>query len=320
VKERFTVQKPYEEREQWQGDALPTVPIRFPGKAGVRLVSLWDMISTPTYKIVNHAFGLQRMYDDMKRRFHEYLASSRDDSSTVVYSDTDKAGIASMNANMRPWLKDHELGASLKRLNRVIGYADDPDCHIDDLADLIGTLMETLEDELEEKMVFYIPIDDAKIYGHPEDWFPETLISFPSATYDIKEACKCYALERYTACVYHSMAVLQIGLCALAKDVGIALRFPVELAEWGDILRAIESKIEPYEHLPRADPLRQKYDNLYSGCASQFRYLKVGWRNHVAHMREVYDQNKAHTALTHVRDLMEFLSTRLHESGGIIGV
>ena len=27
---------------------------------------------TPTYKIVNHAFGLQKMYDDMKGRFRRY--------------------------------------------------------------------------------------------------------------------------------------------------------------------------------------------------------------------------------------------------------
>lgn len=295
-----TVQKPYEKCEQWQGDALQPFPFRFPGEVGVRLVTLWDMIRTPTYKIVNHAFGLQKMYDDMKNRFHGYLASSRDDFSRVEYSDSDKAGIASMNANMRPWLESHELCASLKRLDRVIGYAADPACHIDNLADLVGTLMEALEDELEEKMVFYVPSDDAKLYERPEKRFPETLISFPSATYDIKEACKCYALERYAACVYHSMAVLQVGLYALAKDVDIALKFPIELAEWGDILRAIENKIAPYESLPRADALRQKYDNLYAGCAAQFRYLKVGWRNHVAHMREVYDQDKAHTALTHV--------------------
>jgi hypothetical protein len=34
------------------------------------------MIGTPVYKIVNHAFGLTQMRDDMKRRFHQYLASS----------------------------------------------------------------------------------------------------------------------------------------------------------------------------------------------------------------------------------------------------
>lgn len=293
--------------------ALLFIPHRILEEKPLRLCTLWDMISSPTYKIVNHAFGLTQMRDDMKRRFHEYLASNRDSFSTVEYSDNDKAGIASMNANMRPWLETHELFGSIDRLDRIVAYAADPDCHIDDLADKINTLMEVLEDELTRKIILYVPHDDVKFYSNPEKWFPETLISFPSATYDAKEACKCYALERYTACVYHSMGVLQVGLYALAGDVGISLKFPVELATWGDILRKIEEKVAPYADLPRGDSLRDRYDNLYSREASHFRYLKDGWRDHVAHMREVYDQNKAHTSLTHVRDFMESLSTRLHE-------
>jgi hypothetical protein len=95
--------------------------------------------------------------------------------------------------------------------------------------------METLEDELEEKKVFCISPKGAELYVSPGHWFTETSISFPSAMGDIEEACKCFALERYTACVYHSMGILQIGLFALARDVGITLKFPIEFAEWGDI-------------------------------------------------------------------------------------
>lgn len=312
------MQKPYEEYEQWQRSALPFVPIRFSAEDRVRLVTLWDMISSPTYKIVNHAFGLTQMRDDMKHRFHEYLASDRSDFRRAEYSENDKSAVASMNTNMRPWLVSHELSGSLDRLDRIVAYTADPSCHIDDLADQINTLMEVLEDELTRKIILYIPHDDMKFYANPEKWFPETLISFPSATDDIKEACKCYALERYGGCVYHSMAVLQVGLYALAGDVSISLKYPVELATWGDIIRKIEEKIAPYADLPRSDSLRERYDNLYAEVASHFRYLKDGWRDHVAHMREIYGQGKAYTALTHVRDLMESLSTRLHEESGIM--
>jgi hypothetical protein len=73
--------------------ALPFVPHQILPNKSLRLCTLWDMISSPTFKIVNHAFGLQKMYDDMKRRFHAYLASSRDSFSSIEYSDSDKAGI-----------------------------------------------------------------------------------------------------------------------------------------------------------------------------------------------------------------------------------
>jgi hypothetical protein len=292
---------------------LPMIPHDILPGEPLRLCTLWDMFTTPTYKIVNHAFGLQRTYDDMKRRFHEYLASNRESFSLAEYSDNDRAGIASMDAAMRPWLESQELKASLARLDRVVAYAADATCHIDDLAELISTLMEALEDELEEKKIFCISSKGAELYADPLHWFTETSISFPSAVRDIEEACRCFALERYTACVYHSMGILQIGLFALARDVGITLKFPIELADWGDIIRKIEEKITPYAALPRGDSQRERYDHLYAGAASHFRYLKDGWRNHVAHMREVYDRDKANTALTHVRDFMESLSTRLHE-------
>jgi hypothetical protein len=271
------------------------------------------MISTPVYKIVNHAFGLTQMRDDMKRRFHQYLASNREDFSAVEYSETDKAGIASMNANLRPWLKTHELDGSIDRLDRVVAYADDPDCHIDDLADLIGTLMEELEFELGRRMVFYIPLEYAEFYDKPEKWFPTSPTAFPSAKYDIEEACKCYALERYTACVFHAMAVLQIGLYALAHDLGVFLKYPVELAEWQEVISAIEAKIEPLRQLPKSHPKRDELLTFYSGCATQFRYFKDAWRNHIAHMREKYTKTNAHSILLQVRDFMETLSTRLHE-------
>jgi hypothetical protein len=184
-------------------------------------------------------------------------------------------------------------------------------------ADLLARDYRRVRDGLLQELHRYtflqIPTEDAKYYLNPEKEFPETLVSFPSATRDVEEACKCYALGRYTACVFHAMAILQVGLHTLAGDVGISLKFSIELAEWGDILRAIKERIKPYASLPRGDALREKYDQLYAGCADQFVFFKDAWRNHVAHNREVYDREKAHSALEHVRVFMESLSTRLHE-------
>lgn len=288
------------------------IPHNFLSDKSLRLCTLWDMISTPTYKLVNHAFGLQHMYDDMKHRFREYM-KHRGDFTPAAFSESDKAGIASMNANMRPWLLSHELSGSVDRLDRVVAYADDPNCHIDDLADQIKTLMEALEDELTRKVILYIPHDDMKFYSRPELWFPKSTSAFPSAKPDIEEACKCYALERYTACVYHSMGVLQAGLYAMAHDLGVILKYPVQMAEWQEVISAVEVKIEPLRQLPRNHPQRDELLSFYSGCAAQFRFLKDAWRNHVAHIRERYSGSDAHTILIHTRDFMEYLSTKLHE-------
>lgn len=173
--------------------------------------------------------------------------------------------------------------------------------------------MEQIESELEDKIVFYVPREDAKLYEKPEEWFPLTSFAFPSALLDIEEACKCYALERYTACVFHAMAVVQTGLYTMAHDLGVTLKYPVQSADWHEIIVAIEGKIEPLRQLSRSHPQRDELLTFYSGCASQFRYFKDGWRNPVAHMRELYKRPDAYAILSHVRDFMELLSTRLHE-------
>jgi hypothetical protein len=271
------------------------------------------MISTPTYKIVNHAFGLTHLHDDMKRRYREYLASDRSSFETVEYSGNDQAAIGEMNVNIRPWLVVHNLRGSLARLDAVVAYALEPNCHIDDLADLIKRLMEEVEFELEGLMVFSILKEDAEFYEKPEKWFPASPNAFPSAKYDIEEACKCYALERYTACVYHAMGILQAGLYAMAHQLGVFLKYPIELADWQEVITAIEAKIEPLRQLPRSHPQRDELLSFYSGCATHFRFLKDAWRNHVAHMREKYNRNAAHTILLQVRDFMEELSTKIHE-------
>lgn len=288
------------------------IPSNFLSGKSLRLCTLWDMISTPTYKLVNHAFGLQHMYDDMKHRFRNYM-KHRGDFTPAAFSESDRAGIASMNANIRPWLISHELVESVKRLNWVVSYAEEPDCHIDDLADLIKTLMEQIESELEEKTVFCIPREDVKFYVEPKNWFPGSFKAFPSATADMEDACRCFALERYTACVYHCMGVLQAGLYAMAHDLGVMLKYPVQMAEWQEVISAIEAKIEPLRQLPRSHPQRDELLSFYPGCATHFRFLKDAWRNHIAHMREKYDRNAAHAILGQVQGFMEQLSEKIHE-------
>ena len=275
----------------------------------LRVCSLWDMIDTPTWNLVNHASGLTDIRDRMKARYHAAINVGM---GPLEYSDNDRNSIEVMDTVMRPWLQSHHLVASLDRLDRVVEYSRDPDCHIDDLADKITALLEALEDELKRKIFLYLPSEFADFYQHPEKVFPETLKSFPSAADDIREACRCYALEANSACVFHCMGIVQRGLYALAVELKVELKFPLHLAEWQTIIDSIEKKIEPMRDGPRGTA---KDDQLsyYSECASQFRYFKDAWRNHIAHMRENYSQSQARTVLSHVQEFMECLFRRIKE-------
>jgi len=74
---------------------------------------------------------------------------------------------------------------------------------------------------------------------------PEKLIGsrippkFPSANQEIIEAGRCYALGRNTACVFHLMCALEVGLHATAKVFGV----PTDYANWQRLLDGIEKEI-----------------------------------------------------------------------------
>ena len=172
--------------------------------------------------------------------------------------------------------------------------------------------------------LLYVPPEDAELYKNPKEVFAKVIDvnAFPSAARDAIEACRCYALERYTACVFHCMGILQYGLYALAKELNVDLGFELNLAEWCFIIEGhngklgIEGKIgnlrEELKHLPKGSEKDERIQ-FYSETAKQFRYFKDAWRNHVAHLREEYDKDQAHRVLIHTRDFMEQLSERVKE-------
>ena len=108
--------------------------------------------------------------------------------------------------------------------------------------------------ELKSKTFFYIPSEKAKYYSDllvelpapfqkPKIPAPplgtEAPKAFPSIAYDAKEAGNCFALGRNTACVFHLMRVLEIGLGAFGAVFGVSLAH----TNWAPAIEQIESKI-----------------------------------------------------------------------------
>lgn len=245
----------------------------------------------------------------MKARFSAYLGHG---AAGVEFSDNDRQSILVMDNIMRPWLKSHRLSGTLDRLDRILEYLDDPDRHIDDMADRLTVLLEVMEDELRKRVFLFVPWERAYLTQTPEEFFRKVIPAFPSSRHDAMEASRCYAFGLYTACVFHCMGVLQSGLYAMAADLQVPFKHAIELAEWNAVISGIEGKIEPLRNMPKTDQ-RDELLSFFSGCAAQFRYFKDAWRNHVAHNRKDYAAGEAWQILTAVRDFMQLLSTRLRE-------
>jgi hypothetical protein len=143
---------------------------------------------------------------------------------------------------------------------------------------------------------------------------------FPTAKYDCEEAVYCYALERDTAAVFHSMRVAEIGLRALARrmKIGLPKGKKLEWGEWQAILKEMSKKTEAIGQTAKAGPRKDDLLEFYNGAIGQFTGFKDEFRNQVMHVRKSYDEFDAQKSLTRVRDFMEKLADKIDEKGRLV--
>jgi hypothetical protein len=273
------------------------------------LWSLWTLLKTYAWPLVNHIENLTEIRQDLQSRLY---ALTNVGYAPAEISDNDRNSFNVVLGALAPWLEGHSLTASHDVIKRIQEEVDQEDPSLQTLIASLQFFNTVLEDELRRQTFLYITPQDAKLFNHPADGFTQTLASYPSVRNDIYEACHCHALGCYTACVYHTMAIAQHGLHALANHLGVSFPYSLDLAEWSAVISRIEDKIKPMREGPRTDH-KDAQLSFYSECAAQFRYFKDAWRNHVGHMREIYDENQSLSILIHTREFMEKLSTRLTE-------
>lgn len=173
----------------------------------------------------------------------------------------------------------------------------------------IEILRKRFDDETKDRPLVFVDSVRASYYPSCALFGDTVLDQFSKATFDITEAGHCYALGRDTACVFHLMSVLQLGLNALAKTLEVAF----EYANWDTVINQIEAKIKKIESGELKSIHWTEDRTFYSETALQFRHFKDAWRNHVMHSREHYDGERAASIFTHVKEFMQHLATRLSE-------
>lgn len=177
------------------------------------------------------------------------------------------------------------------------------------------TIQSLIETELRHRWFTFVPLRKADVLERLKPDWAVVLDKYQSAEFDAHEATYCYALDRNTACVFHSMMVLEHGLKSLA------LRLKVKKPkDWGGIIGEIEKEIQRRQKLKGTKPVkaraaRQRDRDLtfYAAAAKEFSYFKDAWRNHTAHGRARYDHNDAEKIMSHVREFMTHLAGKLRE-------
>jgi hypothetical protein len=189
------------------------------------------------------------------------------------------------------------------------------------VATRIDEIARAIRREMKLNLFMYIPVDRAE---YCQSWGESKRAErgeqimlfgngvkekFPSADYDVIEAGNCFAAGRHTACVFHLMAVLEVGLITLAKKFNV----PSENKNWQNIIEPIESKIRGMGSNPARSSDWKSEQEFYSQVAIHFMFLKDAWRNSVAHGRGKYTEEEAKRIMENVRGFMQKLATKLSE-------
>jgi hypothetical protein len=127
-------------------------------------------------------------------------------------------------------------------------------------------------------------------------------VRFPEMQYDITEAGNCYAMGRSTACVFHLMRIMEIGVQKFGDRLGIQF---TNSKDWHNIVEEINKAIKPL-------PQKKAETVALSQAAAHLYNVKVAWRNRVMHPHDVYTLEEAGALLEHVKSFINNLANLLY--------
>lgn len=184
------------------------------------------------------------------------------------------------------------------------------------ISDCYADILRTLERELSTITMLSINADEVRYFDPSFPLFGsefETKFSTLGA-FELDEAAKCMALGRPTAAVFHMMRILEVGIRALAKCLGIP--DPVKPAErnWGKILdKIMKEGIE--RKWPNAADRMSGDGKLFEDLHASLDAVKNPWRNSTMHVEEKKTDQEAEHIFVAVRGFMMKLAARMDEDG-----
>jgi hypothetical protein len=173
-------------------------------------------------------------------------------------------------------------------------------------------LYNRMQDEL--KAVLFLVISEVKYYNQNEPLFGQDVADkFPSANYDIKEAGKCYALERSTASAFHSIRSLEAAIRALSRCLGIPDPTRAADRNWGAMLKKLSAEIE--RRWPgssnRMSGVGEFFDSAYAALSA----MQNPYRNSTMHLDQKYTLDEASHIIEIVKGFMKKIALRMDDGG-----
>jgi hypothetical protein len=219
-------------------------------------------------------------------------------------------GLSHTLAATEPVIGPHQLKHPRELLTHIVKTNGDALARI-------RQLNEAFRKDTGERCFYFLREGNQKIY---EQTFASDLdTAFPSAMKEIREANTCFALDRYTACVFHLMRASEHAYRALA--VALRVKKPITALEydtWGQLLKQIEGRRDLILNVlqgPKKPLIAAR--EFFNPAISDMRYYMDAVRNIVMHTRTggTYDINQATSIRNRVRDSLQHMAKYVSEDG-----
>ena len=176
-------------------------------------------------------------------------------------------------------------------------------------------IQRTLNRELTGVTLLYLNKTEREWFAPQTPLFGlEFAIKFPTeGAFELDEAAKCLALGRPTACVFHLMRLMEIGI----KSMRLSLQIPDPVKptdrNWGAMLSKIWNGIEA--KWPSAAARNCSDGAIFEDLHASLDAVKHPWRNATMHVEKKYTDDEAQHIFLAVKGFMNKLASRMDEAG-----
>jgi hypothetical protein len=190
------------------------------------------------------------------------------------------------------------LTVSVRAVVFALHSMRNPSTVFSDLSHTIEQVSNSILWEMEDLHFFHMPTKQAEFYGQIEPFGREVNMKFLRVHYDMVEAGNCFAMGRSTACVFHLMRIMEVGVQEFGKKLGVNLATD---KNWQNILDELNKAI-------RALPTKAHGTVDMSRAAANLYAVKLAWRNEVMHPNDTYTLEEAKNLIGQVKLFMEQLA------------
>ncbi len=181
------------------------------------------------------------------------------------------------------------LNISKEHTKALVDYLNDEETlDAQTLKSLTHAVRWSLIYELKDKLLLMSPVRCAEYYDMEYTFLGESvLMKFPDLEEDAAEAGNCFAVGRFTACVFHLMRTTEKCLQELASTLKMSLSLTWD-REWQLVINDIRGRLN--ERYPKhKDPDRIRYEAVLGHLET----IKIAWRNTTMHPKKTYTEEEA---------------------------